>query len=267
MSGAKEKGQPAAVAYCFDRHFAPYAAVSTLSVIASSKTPVAIYWCVDQRDTQHLAPYIEAIGKKTAANIQVVPVDVGEFLAWKTVHHFTPATYLRLLLPEVLPLDTLIYIDADTLVLGDLSDLFAIDLGERVLAGVPDPAGARVSKIARTAGDPYLNTGVMLMDTARMRREGSLARCREIYRDFEREIVWVDQCIINKYAENRKLALAREVESAVFSPMRSARTKANGSCRGRTRGFCTSRDRSSHGRSGAIRSFRPFGGGTLKGWG
>jgi lipopolysaccharide biosynthesis glycosyltransferase len=217
VNGAKEKGQPTAVAYCFDRHFAPYAAVSTLSVITSGKTPVAIYWCVDQRDTQHLTPYIEAIGKKTAAKIHVVPVDVGEFLAWKTVHHFTPATYLRLLLPEVLPLDKLIYIDADTLVLGDLSDLFAIDLGERVLAGVPDPAGARVSKIARAAGDPYLNTGIMLMDTARMRREGSLARCREIYRDFEREITWVDQCIINKYAENRKLALPEKWNRLCFS--------------------------------------------------
>ncbi|MCX7344483.1 MAG: glycosyltransferase family 8 protein [Alphaproteobacteria bacterium] len=217
MNGAKEKGQPTVVAYCFDRHFAPYAAVSTLSVITSSKTPVAIYWCVDQRDTQHLTPYIEAIGKKTAAKIHVVPVDIGEFLAWKTVHHFTPATYLRLLLPEVLPLDKLIYIDADTLVLGDLSDLFAIDLGERVLAGVPDPAGARVSKIARAAGDPYLNTGIMLMDTARMRREGSLARCREIYRDFEREITWVDQCIINKYAEHRKLALPEKWNRLCFS--------------------------------------------------
>lgn len=139
MNGAKEKGQPAVVAYRFDRHFAPYAAVSTLSVITSSKTPVEIYWCVDQRDTQHLAAYIEAIAKKAAANIHVVPVDIGEFLTWKTVHHFTPATYLRLLLTEVLPLDKLIYIDADTLVLGDISDLFAIDLDERVLAGVPDP--------------------------------------------------------------------------------------------------------------------------------
>jgi lipopolysaccharide biosynthesis glycosyltransferase len=217
VNGVKEKGQHATVAYCFDRNFAPYAAVSTLSVITSSRMPVVIYWCVDQRDTQHLAPYIEAIGKKTAANIHVVPVDIGEFLAWKTVHHFTPATYLRLLLPEVLPLDKLIYIDADTLVLGDLSDLFAIDLGERVLAGVPDPAGARVSKIARAAGDPYLNTGVMLMDTARMRREGSLARCREIYRDFEREIAWVDQCIINRYAESRKLSLPEKWNRFCFS--------------------------------------------------
>lgn len=217
MSESKERAQPVAVAYCFDRHFAPFAAVSTLSLVMSSRAPVTIYWCVDQRDTQHLGPYLEAIAKKTQASIRVIPVDIGEFLAWKTTHHFTPATYLRLLLPEALPLDKLIYVDADTLVLGNVSDLFAIDLGERILAGVPDLAAARVSKIPRAPGDPYVNTGILLMDIARMRREGSIERCREIYRDFEQKISWVDQCIINKYAENRKLALPEKWNRYCFS--------------------------------------------------
>jgi lipopolysaccharide biosynthesis glycosyltransferase len=50
-----------------------------------------------------------------------------------------------------------------------------------------------------------------------MRQEESLDRCREIYRAFETQITWVDQCIINKYAENRKLVLNPKWNRLCFS--------------------------------------------------
>jgi lipopolysaccharide biosynthesis glycosyltransferase len=50
-----------------------------------------------------------------------------------------------------------------------------------------------------------------------MRQEESLERCREIYRAFETQITWVDQCIINKYAENRKVVLNPKWKRLCFS--------------------------------------------------
>jgi hypothetical protein len=59
----------------------------------------------------------------------------------------------------------------------------------------------------RASGDPYINAGVLLMDLDALRNDRMLEKSREIYLKYADDIVWHDQCIINKYAEGRKLVL------------------------------------------------------------
>jgi lipopolysaccharide biosynthesis glycosyltransferase len=94
--------------------------------------------------------------------------------------HISKEAYLRILAPEVLPshLDRIIYIDSDVVVLDDLQPLWDIDLGANVLAAAPDyPRLPPVIAPERRAalGIPqewtYVNSGVLLLDVARWRRE------------------------------------------------------------------------------------------------
>ena len=53
------------------------------------------------------------------------------------ISHITSPTYYRLLLPALLPdVEKCIYIDGDTIVDGDISKLYAEDLGDNLVAGV-----------------------------------------------------------------------------------------------------------------------------------
>ncbi len=88
---------------------------------------------------------------------------------------WSKATCYRLVLPELLPnTDLCLYIDSDTLIVGDVLPLWEIDMSEYYLAGVlNDIAAVR----HQTVGDHipgiqnYINAGVLLLNLKRMRED------------------------------------------------------------------------------------------------
>jgi lipopolysaccharide biosynthesis glycosyltransferase len=205
------------VAYCFDEGYAPYSAVSTLSLLCSQKATPKVYWCV--------TPSCLSVGRELASRVEflagvspeLIEVDGSLFSGWTTRGHIPGAAYLRLLLPQVLREEKVIYLDGDTLVLADLSDLYSTELGSHVLAGVVDRLGTATSKIPRPPSDPYLNSGVLVMDLSQLRKDRFLERCADIHDTYKDGVRWLDQCLINKHAEGRKLALPAAFNFQVFA--------------------------------------------------
>lgn len=73
---------------------------------------------------------------------------------------------IRAAFSKVLPLDRVISIDCDTIVLGDISELWTMDLqGCHV-------AMCREEYMSRAIGRPYYNNGICVMDLARIRKDG-----------------------------------------------------------------------------------------------
>jgi lipopolysaccharide biosynthesis glycosyltransferase len=97
--------------------------------------------------------------------------------------------YFRLLAPLCLPdHDRALYLDADTMVLSDLTPLWSTDLQGRAVAAVRDylpRIGDAVSNWRELNLDPnapYFNSGVMVMDLARWRDEAVPQRTLEVCR-------------------------------------------------------------------------------------
>lgn len=77
-----------------------------------------------------------------------------------TTRDWSIAMYARLLVPYLIPeADRAIYLDADTVVVGELLDLWQTDLQNCPVAGVYDRFGA-----ATAHQRDYINSGVLLMD-------------------------------------------------------------------------------------------------------
>ncbi|HEY1385179.1 MAG TPA: glycosyltransferase family 8 protein [Dongiaceae bacterium] len=109
----------------------------------------------------------------------------------------TPATMIRLVMPEILAerYDRVLYLDADTEIAGDIGALFGLDLGDAAVAAVP---AARIAELATPAtrrkrerhfralgmSEPfrYFNSGVMLIDIARWLEQGIGARALDFVR-------------------------------------------------------------------------------------
>jgi lipopolysaccharide biosynthesis glycosyltransferase len=195
------------VVYAFDQNYVRYAAVSTFSLALNSRSVLQIYWLIPDTDASSVEPIAADITAKTGIAIKIIPVSMDEFGTWKQSLHYTQAMYLRLLIPSLIRESRVIYLDADTLVLSDLGELHAQELGDALIAGVPDPGAGSVSAISLRDGDPYLNSGVLLMNLDALRHDGVLDKVRVIYAEHEQLLVWPDQCVINKYAEGRKLAV------------------------------------------------------------
>jgi lipopolysaccharide biosynthesis glycosyltransferase len=198
---------PITVVYSFDRNYAPYASVSAYSLALHAQTDCQVVWIVPEADEAAVIPIASSLAQKAGITIRLICVPMRELDAWKVSSHFTPATYLRLLVPELVPEPRIIFLDADTLVVNDLNALWQTRLGNNVIAGVLDPGGANTSKLPRGKGDPYINAGVLLMDLDALRNDGMPEKVRAIYRQYHADLTWFDQCVLNKYADGRKLVL------------------------------------------------------------
>lgn len=112
----------------------------------------------------------------------------------KVLHEFSPfygnhTTYNRLLLPEAIQEDRLLYVDSDLLIREDVSPLFEMDMGDKpvgfVVIGVTgkNTATPLFNSLGIPPDTPYFNAGVMLMNLPEWHRQKCTERiyafCRE----------------------------------------------------------------------------------------
>ena len=206
-----------AIAYGFDRGFADIAAVSAYSIARNSRRDVDIYWITPEADAEAARQIATTTKYVKDLNIRLIATKSDAFSDWKTSFHITAGTYLRLLLPDLIHSERLIYIDADTLVLSDLSELYFMDIGAHLIAGVPDPGAKAATRMPLLPDDPYLNAGVLLLDLDALRADHMLEKAKAIHAQHERDATWMDQCILNKYAERRKFVLDRKWNCHFFA--------------------------------------------------
>lgn len=89
-----------------------------------------------------------------------------------TIEHITKETYFRYMIADVLPdIDRVLYLDGDTIVNGDISELFDTDLTNYYCAGVSDIYIESVG-YKKTLGldGLYINAGVIFFNLDEMRK-------------------------------------------------------------------------------------------------
>ena len=134
--------------------------------------------------------------------------DLGELAGVKVDGHISIATYIRLLLPTLLPpeLDRVIYLDGDLVVEGDLARLWDEDLSGVALRAVQDYSipyvGHRIGlkryqELGYPPDHPYLNGGVLLMNLDWWRRHEAASRVLDYLRTYRDDVRWWDQDGIN----------------------------------------------------------------------
>ena len=106
-------------------------------------------------------------------------IDVSRFAHLSLMSHVSRMTFARFEIEHAFGGDVkrVVYLDTDTLVLGDLGPLFEVDLGAHVLAAVADDhidAAIRAGDSRRLKGVPdlvnYFNAGVLLIELSNWRR-------------------------------------------------------------------------------------------------
>ncbi len=109
---------------------------------------------------------------------------------------FSPYCLLRLFLDEVEAVpDRLLYLDCDTLALGDIKELFEYDLRDSMLGMAKDAVGSV------WLNADYCNSGVLLMDIAKIRETNILSLCRRAV--IEKRMFMPDQTALNLYFSDK----------------------------------------------------------------
>jgi len=122
--------------------------------------------------------------------------------------------YNKLLVPDVLPdeTQTALWLDSDTLVLGDISPLWDEGTGDSTVRAVQDSmvplvssdmGVARYRELGLRADAKYFNCGVMLMNVARWREEHVSERALEYLKTYARDVAFLEQEGINAVLSNQ----------------------------------------------------------------
>ena len=113
--------------------------------------------------------------------------------------------YYRFFIPRLFPMyEKAVYIDSDTILRGDIGQLFDMELGDNAVMAMVDPKVKAIKEfrdyVDVAVGVPhseYVNDGVMLMDLKKMRKMKYLSTLVELINKYDADLVAPDQDYLN----------------------------------------------------------------------
>lgn len=204
----------------FDEDYARGAAVALRSAADRTTMPIRAFVLAN------------GLGLKTRerlqrswADIDVTFIEVGpecvEHLprGRSLVTHVNQSAWLRVFAADIVPPDCsrLLYLDADTLTVGDISELFSSDLHGHPVGAVIDtierfdaPYGIETYRdLGFSGSEPYFNSGVLLVDTEQWRQDGASKKIIDLARSGSDWIRFADQDALNVVFADRWHPLPR----------------------------------------------------------
>lgn len=197
-----------------DDNYAQHLTVMLMSLFASCRSrPVQVHVLVPPSFT--MRGHVEDALKADASRVEFISVADSTVRQLKTSVSLPPSSYYRVLVGEILPASVrrIVYLDCDLLVRSDLADMWDAPLGNNIAAACPDTGGdagivLHVLDLPKTA--LYFNSGVMLIDLDRWRRENVGQQVIDFAREHPDLLTWGDQCALNWVLRDRWKPLGNE---------------------------------------------------------
>jgi len=191
-----------------DDTYLPYLDVAIASLIANASKQYQYRILV--LNTGLSEEKIRKVKRNEAEGFAIDFIDISEQIEciksrFKNVYHFSVVTYYRLFIASLFPqYDKVLYLDCDLVVLGDVSELYHTDLGDRIIGAAPE-AFVRNTKefraYAETAlgvdPDGYVNAGVLLMNLKEFRRCKIEESFVKLITEYDFDLLDPDQAYLN----------------------------------------------------------------------
>lgn len=143
-------------------------------------------------------------------SLRLIKMDESQFADLTLSKWVTVQAWFRIKLPDLCKdLDKVLYLDCDTLIRGNLDELFSLDLTDKYLAGVKDVWG--VSKYVKRLGmksGVYVNSGMLLFNCNYSRKEHFFDKVVDFAKNNAKIIEFCDQDSINKVVDEYKLVIS-----------------------------------------------------------
>ncbi len=198
------------IVYCSDRNFIKHTAVSMISLLENKAedTELTIYLLesgLADRDREKLLSMVGSYGEK--ASLKLVKLSELSGLLDKKAGtkiykgRFGAIALARIFAPELIKDEKrLLYIDSDTLIRGDLRELWKTKLSDPELAAMamePTIYPEVRKSLSLGPSEPYFNSGVILMDAEGWRREKIADLALSAFKKQEDLLLFPDQDILN----------------------------------------------------------------------
>lgn len=203
--------EPIHIALCVNDGYIPYACVTIKSIIENHKNDVInIHLLSDFISDKMRSRLYEVVEDSPSTNLHIHIVNDESLRGLKDT--WSIYTWYRVLLPQVLSEDVhrVLYLDADTIVAGNLKDLFILNMEENAIAGSIDPESYNKVTFERCGYDQskkYICAGVMLMNLDYWRKHNLTNKVIQWGHENNDRIKFPDQDTINYLCRDSKIIL------------------------------------------------------------
>ena len=210
------------VFFAADENYMPYLAVALHSLKENESKEYFYQIYVLHADMDCASENVQKLYKYQDENFKITCVDVSEKMqeVKHSLHlrdYYTGATYYRIFIADMFPqYDKALYLDSDIAVLGDISELFGIELGENLVGAVPDGAVASVAQfrlytkeVLGIDAQNYFNAGVLLMNLKAFREYGFYKKFCSLLKKYKFHVAQ-DQDYLNVICKDKVCYLGAE---------------------------------------------------------
>ncbi len=208
----KQQDQPLIIATGADNNFAMGVAVTLYSALSNlgPNRRVALYIIDDGISERNKQKIVETLKfGQMIVHFEWLKPDILALGDVTTTEWHSRATYLRLLLPSLLPqdVDRAIYLDSDLVIEGDLGQLWDENINNYPALAVQDYSHVYIDSrtelypayktLQLTPNTPYVNVGVLVINLKLWRLEDIAYRTLEFIHRFKAQCKFLDQDGLN----------------------------------------------------------------------
>lgn len=167
--------------FTVDDVYIPFLAVALESLIDNSSKNY--YYAIKILHTNISDENKQKIEKYQRDNVNIEFVNLNYYIErvkdkLYTRDYYTQTTYFRLFIPDLYPqYSKALYLDCDITIIGDVAELYHTDIGNNLVAGIPDGAVQTIDVfkeyVEKVVGvrdyNNYFNAGILLMNLGELR--------------------------------------------------------------------------------------------------
>lgn len=206
------------IAFCTDENYVKYMGVAITSIILNNinrRLCFHVIYSGMHKDDQEKIQCFENLYK----NVQVCMYpfkEMEQVKHYKVGYHFTKAIFYRLFIPYIIPsnIKKVLYLDCDILCLGNIAQLFQIDMKGFVVMAICRFSSTDMKRL-NIQTTKMLYSGQLLIDTKLWRQQEVTNKVLQILNERHADFLWVDQDALNCYFEGEFMEMPEQFGKAV----------------------------------------------------
>lgn len=189
--------------YTLNDKFVPQVSAGICSVCENNKDFDEItFYLISMGVTKTNQNKLKKMVSKYKRNIEIIELgDLKQYFDFEfDTNGWNPIVLSRLLVDKILPkkINKVLYLDGDTIVRGNLKELWYDDMNNKVIGASIEPTVDKKRKAnLGLSNSHYYNAGVLLIDLEKWRKEKTGKKIIEFYKDNKGNLFANDQDAIN----------------------------------------------------------------------
>ena len=200
--------------------FTSVAAVSIVSLFENNKDAVEInVYIIDDGISESNRNLLNDMVRKYHRKVYYIPApDPSEFFNFLFKSRYQMGhSYMRMCIGSLLPegMEKVLCLDSDTLVTGNIRELWELEMGDNILAGVADCVNVKAFKhqFMLDADDIYCNAGMFLVNLKVWREKGVEQKICQTIKAHNGNIFFFEQTLMNYACKGKIIKLEAKYNS------------------------------------------------------